>query len=64
MRDRMWDVFQQRADNYYSIRRAYNKFIIDKAKLTMMERDFSAPYIIAAHPKVLENLKQMEREKK
>ena len=34
-----WEVLQERADKYYSLRRAYNKFIIDKAKLVSDERN-------------------------
>lgn len=34
-----WEVLQQRADAYYSLRRAYNKFLIDKAKLVSKERE-------------------------
>ena len=33
-----WDALQRRADEYYSLRRAYNKFLIDKAKLIALER--------------------------
>ena len=33
-----WDLLQRRADEYYSLRRAYNKFLIDKSKLVNMER--------------------------
>ena len=33
-----WDVVQRRADVYYSLRRAYNKFLIDKSKLINQER--------------------------
>jgi hypothetical protein len=38
MKDRWHEIFQARADTYYSLRRAYNKFVIDKAKLLQMER--------------------------
>jgi len=35
-----WDkIFQERADNYYLLRVAYNKFLIDKSKLIEMERN-------------------------
>ena len=35
-----WDkIFQERADNYYSLRVTYNKFLIDKSKLMKLERE-------------------------
>lgn len=36
MNEKMWRNFQLRADEYYSLRVAFRRFIIDKSKLLII----------------------------